>query len=69
MKLSVLPQFNRDARRFKEIVQVLLKYGLANWIKETDPDFIKGLFKDPDGHHLVFCTRLADFDEAPGRSR
>ena len=27
MRITLLPQFNRDARRFKEIVQVLLKYG------------------------------------------
>ncbi len=25
--------------------------------------------KDPDGHHLVFATRLPDFDEAEGRTR
>ena len=61
MKLTMLPQFNRDARRFKEIVQVLFKYGLANWIKESNPEFIKGLFKGPDGHHLSdhsFETRI-----------
>ncbi len=25
-------------------------------------------FKDPDGHHLVFCTRLDSFNKAHGRS-
>jgi hypothetical protein len=25
--------------------------------------------KDPDGHILAFATRLANFDEAPGRTR
>ena len=25
-------------------------------------------FKDPDGHHLVFCMRLENFEEAPGRT-
>ena len=25
-------------------------------------------FKDPSGHHLVFCTRLESFDDAPGRT-
>lgn len=61
MKLTLLPQFNRDAKRFKEIVQVLLKYGLANWIKESNPEFIKGMFKGPDGQHLSehkFETRI-----------
>jgi ubiquinone biosynthesis protein len=61
MKFTLLPQFNRDAKRFKEIVQVLLKYGLANWIKETNPEFIKGMFKGPDGQHLSeysFETRI-----------
>ena len=25
-------------------------------------------FKDPDGHSFVICSRLDNFDEAPGRS-
>ena len=37
MKLSTLAQFSKNAPRFKEIVGTMVKYGLANWIKENDP--------------------------------
>ena len=52
MNLSSLPQFSRNTKRFTEIVSILAKYGLANWISENEPDFIKGLFKSSDGVHL-----------------
>jgi ubiquinone biosynthesis protein len=32
---------------------VLSKYGLANWVSRLDLDFVKGLFKDPDGEVLA----------------
>ena len=49
MKLTSLPQYTRNAKRFTEIVSVLVKYGFANWIRDTDPEFIKGLFKSSQG--------------------
>ena len=52
MNLSSLPQFSRNTKRFTEIVSILGKYGLANWISESDPDFIKGLFKSAGGVNL-----------------
>ena len=52
MKLTSLPQYTRNAKRFTEIVSVLAKYGFANWIRETDPEFIKGLFKSAQGERL-----------------
>jgi ubiquinone biosynthesis protein len=52
MKLSTLAQFSKNATRFKEVVSVLMKYGLANWIKANDPDFIKGLLKSSGGQKL-----------------
>ena len=42
MNLQSLPQFTRNARRFSEIVGILVTYGLADWLKERDPEFIKG---------------------------
>ncbi len=56
MKLSSLPQFSRNTKRFTEIVSILGKYGLANWISESDPDFLKGLFKSADGVNLSELT-------------
>ena len=52
IRLSSIPQFSRNARRFKEIIGVLFKYGLAEWIDRTDPEFVKNLFKDRQGLDL-----------------
>ena len=53
MKLSTLSQFSKNAVRFKEIVGTLAKYGLANWIKENDPQFIKELLKSEKGDSIT----------------
>ena len=53
MKLSTLSQFSKNAARFKEIVGTMAKYGLANWIKENDPQFVKGLLKSSKGDQLA----------------
>jgi ubiquinone biosynthesis protein len=52
MKLGTLAQFSKNATRFKEVVSILTKYGLANWIKANDPDFIKGLLKSSGGEKI-----------------
>ena len=56
MNLTSLPQFTRNAKRFKEIVSILAKYGFANWIKESDPEFIKGLFSSSGGVKISELT-------------
>jgi ubiquinone biosynthesis protein len=53
MKLSTLSQFSKNAARFKEIVGTMAKYGLASWIKENDPRFIKGLLKSNQGDAIT----------------
>jgi len=53
MKLSTLSQFSKNAARFKEIVGTMAKYGLANWIKENDPQFIKNLLKSSQGRSIT----------------
>ncbi len=45
IKLTALPQFKRNAARFREIVAVFLKYGLADWLETYEPEFIKNLRK------------------------
>ena len=52
--LTALPQFTRNAKRFREIVTILGKYGLADRLSGINPDFIKGLLKTDDG------TRISD---------
>jgi ubiquinone biosynthesis protein len=53
MKLSTLSQFSKNAGRFKEIVGTLARYGLANWVKENDPQFIKDLLKSEKGDPIT----------------
>jgi ubiquinone biosynthesis protein len=52
-KLTSLPQFKRNAVRFREILAILGKHGLAEWLKESDPEFIKGLFRSAEGEKLA----------------
>lgn len=59
MKLTSLPQFARNANRVREIVTVLGRYGLADWISRTNLDFAKKLFSQRDGAGLAELTREA----------
>ena len=43
MKLTSIPQFASDAKRFREIVTILTKYGLAEFLETYEPEFIKNL--------------------------
>ncbi len=52
MKLTAIPQLARNMNRVREIVLILSKYGLADWISRLDLDFAKGLFKSPEGKAL-----------------
>lgn len=53
IKITALPQFARNTKRFKEIVAVLIKYGFAHWIRNHDPEFIKELFLGHEGQTLA----------------
>src|SRR5437867_2255498 len=59
MKLTSLPQFARNANRLREIVTILSKYGLADWISRLDLDFAKGFLKGRDGAGLASLTHEA----------
>ena len=55
MKLPIPPQLARDAGRFRDVVSILVKYGLADWLSHYDvgvPDRISYMFKGPDGRKL-----------------
>ncbi len=56
MKLSSIPQLARNVNRLREIVTILSKYGLADWMSRLDWDFAKGLFKGPEGRGLAELT-------------
>lgn len=57
MKLSTLPQFKRNALRFEHITRVLAKYGLAAWLRESDPDFLQRLMSSAQGEKLAGRSR------------
>ena len=50
---SVFPQLVRNRKRFDEIVRTLAKYGLADWVREWNPEFVKGQFRTPDGQKIA----------------
>lgn len=57
MKITSIPQFARNANRLREILTVLSKYGLADWLSHVELDVVKGLFKARDGKLLTEHSR------------
>lgn len=53
MKISHIPQVVRNVRRWTEILRILSRYGLADWISRLNVDFIKDHLKDVDGQALA----------------
>jgi len=47
------------ARRLEQILAVLGKYGLADWLPERSPDLVRGWFKSADGQQLDALSREA----------
>lgn len=52
MKLTSIPQLARNVNRLREIITVLSKYGLADWLSRLESERIKDLFKGKDGKAL-----------------
>ncbi|MFN6111242.1 MAG: ABC1 kinase family protein [Planctomycetota bacterium] len=48
-----IPQLYRNLRRWTEILAVLSKYGLADWLSRTQLDFIKDRLRAADGEVLA----------------
>ena len=57
MKITTIPQIYRNVNRWREILGVLSKYGLADWLSQFDLEFPKGWLKDRDGEALARHTR------------
>lgn len=49
MKLTSIPQLARNAYRLREIVTILSKYSLADWISRLGISFARGIFKSSEG--------------------
>ncbi|MEO8498914.1 MAG: AarF/ABC1/UbiB kinase family protein, partial [Planctomycetota bacterium] len=59
MKISSIPQIYRNVRRWTEIISVLSKYGLADWISGFKLEFVKDALKARDGEAIARHTREA----------
>jgi ubiquinone biosynthesis protein len=57
MKLTAIPQLYRHVNRSWEIVSILSKYGLADWLSRFEFDFTKTVFRDRSGEGLGRLTR------------
>ena len=44
-----IPQLYRNVKRWTEIISVLSKYGLADWLRRLNIDWMKDLIRAPDG--------------------
>lgn len=56
LSLSSIPQLTRNINRVREIVTILGKFGLADWISRLDLHFARGLIKSSDGQGLSSLT-------------
>ena len=70
IKLSSIPQIYRHVRRGTEILTVLSRYGLADWLSRLNVEFIKDKLRDREGEALARHTqekriRLALIDLGP----
>jgi ubiquinone biosynthesis protein len=59
IKVRSLPSIYRNVKRWTEILSVLSKYGLADWLAQSNIDFVKDRLRAPDGEALSRLTREA----------
>ncbi|QEF98646.1 putative protein kinase UbiB [Stieleria maiorica] len=57
MKITAIPQLYRNLRRWREILAVLRRYGLADWLSQHRRLPFRGWFKDHRGTPLTEYTR------------
>jgi ubiquinone biosynthesis protein len=59
IKVRSIPHLYRNVRRWTEILAVLSKYGLADWLASTNIDFIKDRLSSRAGESIARLTREA----------
>jgi ubiquinone biosynthesis protein len=57
MKITAIPQVYRNVNRWREILTILSKYGLAGWISRFDLSLVKGVLKTREGEALAHLSR------------
>src|SRR5687768_15481026 len=59
IKISSIPHIYRNVKRWTEIISVLSKFGLADWIARLDLEFVKDQLKARDGEIIARESREA----------
>ncbi|MCC7474780.1 MAG: AarF/ABC1/UbiB kinase family protein [Pirellulales bacterium] len=57
MRITTLPHVYRNVNRWGEILGILSKYGLADWVSRFDLALVKGFLKNRDGEKLAHLSR------------
>src|SRR6476620_2839698 len=57
MKFTTIPHIYRNVNRWGEILTILSKYGLVDWISRFDVAMVKGFLKNRDGQALAHLNR------------
>ena len=57
MNLTSIPQLKRNTKRSEQILRILLKYGLADWLKPSIPDILKRKLEGARGEDLTAISR------------
>lgn len=58
-KITSIPQLARNANRVREIVTIVSKYGMADWLSRLGLRFAWGVFKGPGGRRLAEISQEA----------
>jgi ubiquinone biosynthesis protein len=61
MRISSLPRYYRNLKRWREIILILRKYGLADWLSRLPLDFVRDWIKDDHGVPLASYSHEARF--------
>lgn len=59
MRITSLPRYYRNIKRWREIIQILRRYGLADWLSTLRVDFVRDWIKDDQGVPLASYSREA----------
>ena len=59
IKVRSIPHIYRNVKRWTEILAVLSKYGLADWLAPTNIEFIKDRLSSREGEAIARLTREA----------
>jgi ubiquinone biosynthesis protein len=59
IKVRSIPHIYRNVKRWTEIVAVLSKYGLADWLAQTNIEFAKDRLSSREGESIARLTRDA----------